>query len=178
MLSGTGELSKAEAELRTALAMQQKLVDDNPAVTGFRQSLAMIGTNLGSLLRDMGKSSPAEAEYRKALPIWQKLADDNPSVTEFQNGLARSHNELGWLLSNTGKSLEAEAEYRKALALYQKLADDNPAVTDFRSSLAETPGLHRLAARAGRKNGRGHRLLHAGRGDPPEAGQGQLGNPL
>ena len=132
----TGKSSEAEAEFRKALAILQKLADDNPAVTQFRSDLAGSHNNLGWLLQQTGKSSEAEAEYRKALAIQQKLADDNPAVTEFRSDLAVSHNNLGNLLSDTGKSSEAEAEYRKALAIQQKLADDNPAVTDFRSRLA------------------------------------------
>ena len=136
LLHQTGKTSEAEAEYRKALAIQQKLADDNPAVTDFRSSLAISHNILGNLLAVTGRSSEAEAEYRKALAIQQKLADDNPAVTEFRNRLAISHNNLGNLLSDTGKPSEAEAEYRKALAIHQKLADDNPAVTEFRGFLA------------------------------------------
>ena len=114
----------------------QKLADDHPAVTGFRDSLAHNHINLGHVLSSMGKPSEAEAEYRQALAIYQKLADDNPAVTDFRSYLASSHYSLGILLRETGKPAEAEAEYRKAMAIHQKLADDNPAVTDFRNSLA------------------------------------------
>ena len=40
LLSETGKPSEAEAEYRKAIAIQQKLADDNPAVTQFRSSLA------------------------------------------------------------------------------------------------------------------------------------------
>ena len=36
----TGKPAEAEAEFRKGLAIQQKLADDNPAVTDFRSSLA------------------------------------------------------------------------------------------------------------------------------------------
>ncbi len=39
LLSETGKTSEAEAEYRKALAIRQKLADDNPAVTEFRSSL-------------------------------------------------------------------------------------------------------------------------------------------
>ena len=67
-----------------ALAIQQKLADDNPAVTQFREFLAESHSNLGILLSNTGKSTEAEAEYRKALAIQQKLANDNPKVPEFR----------------------------------------------------------------------------------------------
>ena len=133
---GTGKAPEAEAEYRQALAIQQKLADDNPAVTEFRSSWPTATTTSASCWRETGKASEAEAEYREALAIQRKLADDNPAVTDFRSRLAHSHHNLGDLLSLTGKASEAEAEYRAALAIQRKLADDNPAVTDFRSSLA------------------------------------------
>ena len=103
LLAQTGKSSEAEAEYRKALAIQQKLADDNPAVTEFRSSLALSHNNLGILLASTGKSSEAEAEYRKALALQQKLADDNPAVTEFRSRLAISHNNLGYAAVQTGK---------------------------------------------------------------------------
>ena len=43
----TGKSSEAEAEYRKALAIQQKLADDNPAVADFRSRLASSHNNLG-----------------------------------------------------------------------------------------------------------------------------------
>ena len=88
MLSATGKPSEAEAEYRKAIAIQQKLADDNPAVTQFRLFLANHHGRLGMVLMDTGKLSEAEAECRRALAIQQKLADDNPAVTKFRNSLA------------------------------------------------------------------------------------------
>ncbi len=136
MLASTGKSSEAEAEYRKALAIQQKLAHDNPAVTGFRDVLAFSHHNLGGLLHRMGKSSEAEAEYRKALAIQQKLDNDDPANIHYRGRLAISHQNLGSLLKDRGKSSEAEAEYRKALAIGQKLADDDPAHADFRNRLA------------------------------------------
>ena len=42
-----GKPSEAEAELRKAIALLQKLADDNPAVTDFRYALASSHANLG-----------------------------------------------------------------------------------------------------------------------------------
>ena len=136
LLSKTGKPAEAEAEYRKALAIRQKLADDNPADTDFRSGLADSHFNLGILLSSTGKPAEAEAEYRKALAIRQKLADDNPADTGFRSGLADSHFNLGILLSNTGKPAEAEAEYRKAVAIRQKLVDDNPSDIDLRGGLS------------------------------------------
>ncbi len=73
----------------------QKLADDNPAVTDFRDCLAKSKGMLGILLWQMGKPTEAEAECRTALAICQKLADDSPAVTYFCDGLANALNSLG-----------------------------------------------------------------------------------
>ena len=80
LLSATGKPSEAEAEYRRAIAISQKVVDSNPAVTDFRVFLANHHTQLGNMLSNTGKPSEAEAEHRKALRIRQKLADDSPAV--------------------------------------------------------------------------------------------------
>ena len=40
VLSRTGKPAEAQAEYRKGLALDQKLADDNPAVTNFRRNLA------------------------------------------------------------------------------------------------------------------------------------------
>jgi eukaryotic-like serine/threonine-protein kinase len=127
--------SEMEAEFRTAIAIQQKLVDDNPTVTEFRNRVAMSHNNLGLALEDAGKLAEAEAEYRDAIAIYQKVSDDNPAVTEFRRFLAVGQNNFGILLSKVGKLAEAEEVNRKALAIWQTLADDNPEVTDYRAGI-------------------------------------------
>ena len=77
------------------LAIQQKLADDNPAVTEFRFALANSHGTSACCCRDMGKPAEAEAEHRKAMELHQKLADDNPAVTDFRSNLALSHSNLG-----------------------------------------------------------------------------------
>ena len=114
----------------------QKLVDDNPGDTGFRQWLAESHFSHGVLLSNGGIPAEAEAEYRKAVAIYQKLIDDNPADTGFRQRLAESHFNHGVLLSNEGKPAEAEAEFRTAVAIRQKLVDDNPSVIDFRGNLS------------------------------------------
>ena len=62
--TGYGQAAEAEAEYRQALAIYQKLADDNPAVSEFRSGLADSHINLGILLSETGKPTEAEAEYR------------------------------------------------------------------------------------------------------------------
>jgi Tetratricopeptide repeat len=64
VLSTTGKTSEAEVEYRTALAIQQKLAEENPAVTLLRSELAQSQDNLAVVLRQKGKPLEAAAEYR------------------------------------------------------------------------------------------------------------------
>ncbi len=110
------------------------LAEENPAVTGYRSTLASTHVNLGRLLSNTGRPREGEAEYRKALAIHQKLVEENPAVVGFRNSLALTHVNLGVLLAESGRP--SEAEFRAGLAIQQELVDHNPAVTEFRIRLA------------------------------------------
>ncbi len=68
-------------------AIQQKLADDNPAVTGLRSRVANSHLNLGGLLVKLGRLAEAEVESRKALAMVQKLAGDHPESLEYAHML-------------------------------------------------------------------------------------------
>jgi len=68
----------------SALAIRQKLADDNPSVTESQSDLAESHNNLGFLLRDIGQLAEALKAYESALGIWRKLADANPPSSSFR----------------------------------------------------------------------------------------------
>jgi serine/threonine-protein kinase len=149
LLMNMDKLADSEAELRAAMAIQQKLADDNPGVIKYHSSLAYSHYLVATVL--MKTHRPAVAEYREALAIQQKLADDNPAVTAFRRFLAMSHLDVATALQFAGESSEAEAELRAARAILQKLADDNPDVTVFRTYLAQSyDGLSSLLSEQGK----------------------------
>ena len=86
-----GRKAETDAEYRAALAIQQKLAADNPAVTRFQSRLASSHQKIGWLLSETGKTAEAMESFRRALEIGQKLADDNPAVPGYRNGLASSY---------------------------------------------------------------------------------------
>jgi tetratricopeptide (TPR) repeat protein len=125
-----------EAEYRNALAINQKLVDDNPSVTHLQSDLAANHHGLGQVMHATGRLAEAEAQYRTAIAISQKATERSPAVAQYRLFLANHHHNLGIVLQAMGRPAEAEAEYRGALAIYQKLADSDFAVTQFRANLA------------------------------------------
>ena len=126
--------AEAEAELRTVLALYQKLADENPAVTVFRYRSGVQPCVSACNLRT--RASRRRPSTARRLTILQKLADENPAVVAFRSGLAVCRMKLGRLLLQMGKPAEAEDECRAAVAILRKLAEDNPAVTSFRGDLA------------------------------------------
>ena len=146
--------SEAEAEYRKAIAIHQKVVDDNPAVIQSRVFLANHHSVLCNLLLNTGKPSEAEAERREEMELRQKLADDDPSVTEFRNRLAGSHSRLAMLLSQNGEPAKALDSYRQAYEIYQKLADGNPTGSriSWRLSNATSPTCCWRSARQPRRS--------------------------
>ena len=156
-LCSTGKLSEADAEYRTAMAIYQKLADDNPAVTDFRIGLMVSPwTSRSAPVATTGKPAEAEAEFRAALAIQQKLADDNPAATDGSAVSGSDHAKYRrscccrWA-SRGGGGRVPQGRWRSS----EKLADDNPAVTILPRSPRACPQLPRRRGPLDRPGGRG-----------------------
>src|SRR5262249_48750976 len=112
--------AEAEAELRTALAIDQTLADENPAVANFARNLAFFHLSLGDLLTQTRRESQGVAECRAARAILQRLSDQDPGNTDLQGLLWHTHSASGRALSYTGRLAEAEAELRAGLVILEK----------------------------------------------------------
>jgi tetratricopeptide (TPR) repeat protein len=131
LLAALKKRAEAEAAYRQALALQERLTADFPAVPAYRLELASSYNSLGVLLRDLRKWAAAESACRQALALRERLAADFPAMPLYRQELASSHNNLGMLLAALGKRAEAEAAYRQALALRERLAAEFPTVPDY-----------------------------------------------
>ena len=113
----TNEIGSKEEALRSherALAIRQKLADDNPAATDSRNDLAASHNNIGLLQAATGHPAEALRSHERALAIRQKLADDNPAVTEFQNRPGRRATTTSASCRRaTGKPAEALQSYER-----------------------------------------------------------------
>src|SRR5262249_47245539 len=132
VLTETGRKSESEAEFRKAIAIKQKLADDNPAVTQFRYGLAVSRFQLGVPL--LGRPE-AEAEVPQPIALSQTRADADPADIRFRRILGLSHFNLGSTLSSMGKLTEAEAECRAAVTILGNVVDDDPKVWHHRHDL-------------------------------------------
>ena len=146
------------------MAIQQKLADDNPAVTEF-QTVADSHNNIGFLQSQTGKPAEALESYRRALAIQQKLADDNPAVTDSEQPASAT---------SARPAVEPASRPRQmilaALNIRQKLADDHPAVTEFQRWRTATT-ISADSRRTGRRPRPG--VVPPGPDDPAEAGRRQ-----
>ena len=155
------------------MAIQQKLADDNPAVTDFRNRQAQGHNDLGILLSDTGKPAEAEAEYREAPGIRQKLADDYPAITEFRSRLAASHHNLGHPAGGDGQAVGGGGRVSPGHGdSIEKLADDDPAVTAFRANWRTPLQPRRPAARRRNRLSEAEAEYPRGGGTLTEAGHG------
>ena len=96
----TGKPSEAEAEYSKALAIRQKLADDNPAVPGLKSVLAESLLKIGWLLQQTGKPSEAEAEYSKARRSSKSWSTTTQPTPKFAPTLAKHISR--WLRNKRG----------------------------------------------------------------------------
>ncbi|HVS35734.1 MAG TPA: tetratricopeptide repeat protein [Gemmataceae bacterium] len=140
-IGGALPLGKYEERMeatRDALVIYQKLVEDYPAVDGYKSALAAIQINMAVMLTKQGKLAEALEAFRTASAVYQKLVDDNPTLPEYQFAQAVIVRNTGNMLKHMGKPAEGLELFRKALAIGQKLVDANPANTRFQDIQAKT----------------------------------------
>ncbi|HOU54992.1 MAG TPA: tetratricopeptide repeat protein, partial [Myxococcota bacterium] len=117
-----GELGQAEAFYRKALALRERLAQDE-ADAQAQRDLSISYNKLGDLMLQRGELGQAEAFYRKALALSERLAQDEADA-QAQRDLGISYERLGDLMLQRGELGQAEAFYRKDLALSERLAQD------------------------------------------------------
>jgi serine/threonine-protein kinase len=121
-LANQGKPAEAEAQIRIALEIQQKLTDKEPNFPHSRLMLAKGHRALGRLLAQQGKLTAAETEYRAALKNYQRLAEAHLDSPGYRRLLADGHNALGNALRGKGQLDEAMEEYREAIRIQNDYA--------------------------------------------------------
>jgi tetratricopeptide (TPR) repeat protein len=124
--------------LEAGLAIENKLVEQFPAVPEYEQALAASHYNLGKLLGKLEDENASRAAYEAALAIQKKLVEQFPAVPAYQQDLARSHNNLGNLLRDLGDQDAARAAYEAGLAIRKKLVGQFPDVPKYQVDLGRS----------------------------------------
>ncbi|MCH8922775.1 MAG: serine/threonine protein kinase [Planctomycetes bacterium] len=135
LYSQTGRANEAQNAFDRALAMQTKLVAQQPDDRGRLASLAATYNNVSHLQRASDVEAARRANQR-AIGILEKLHETHPQAARHQNELAICYSNFGALDAQAGKHSEAGESYRKAISLQQQLRRKAPGVVRYRRDLA------------------------------------------
>jgi serine/threonine protein kinase len=140
----------AEKNQRTALAMLEKLVQEEPKSPAYRHTQARAYHDLSVVLWP-GEQRPEAMEARtKAVEILEGLAAEHPGVPDYRSELAEILLSLP-RVPGPRPFREAQRRSTRALELSQELAKKYPAVPDYQLLLARSSQrLGMLQAASGR----------------------------
>jgi len=135
-------LSGAEGEYNSALALQERLHDEEPANSLYRQELARTYYNRGILRYDSRNAAGAESDFRTAIGLLEPLAANRApaastsTTPEPAQELARACNDLANLISHTDTPA-AQKLYEQAISLAGALNRSQPDNRQYRLELAQ-----------------------------------------
>jgi tetratricopeptide (TPR) repeat protein len=133
-----GENDQAVAGYRSAIALYEPLVAEQPGAPDLGQGLARAYNNLASLLWDLGQQSEAKTVSRSAIDLKRALVAKHPGDPSYRQSLATSLNNLANYCRALKRFDESIAHYDAALELQQTLASEHPDVPAYRHELART----------------------------------------
>ena len=126
MFQSAGRPADAEQEYRQALALEEKLVADEPANPDCRRDLAYSDFGFADFLRYNKRTSEVEDFDRRALGLFEKLGDEFPARDNDRLEVGHALWRLGETNWNLGRPDETEKYLRRSLAVFEKLAADFP----------------------------------------------------
>jgi hypothetical protein len=112
-----GKPLEAELECSKALAIEQKLVDDNPAHAVFRDRLATDLISLGDVVRYLGRVAEAKGVYERAIALRKPGIHEDSTDMWHRFELACMMRRRGLSLRDLGDSTGAATDVRQALTL-------------------------------------------------------------
>jgi len=128
-LVGIGEVDDALSSYHQALAIRQRLAQENPAVTEYQEGLAQIDFEIGSLHDRSGKRDLAAELYRQAVDHQRVVVATSLGALPPVRALARQLGKLGEAERKAGHTAQAIDDVREACALLERL--NQPTVDDL-----------------------------------------------
>jgi tetratricopeptide (TPR) repeat protein/tRNA A-37 threonylcarbamoyl transferase component Bud32 len=132
-----GQRPEAATACRQAETIQKRLVKEHPQAS-YRNELARIRLNQGTLLRLNGDLTGSALTFREAVKGFADLHDELPDVPDYPHQLAVAWKELGTTLAQQKHGKEAEAAWHKALDLLGDLAKRLPHTPAYRQELGRS----------------------------------------
>jgi len=125
-LRDTGQSKAAESNLKQALELWTRILQDWPGELQTGWGLAMVEADLGTLVFEGGRRQEALEHYNRSIELLRKVESASPGKRLWQYLLADTRTSLGDLLLAEGQPEKAAEQYRQALVIYQELVDRNP----------------------------------------------------
>jgi predicted negative regulator of RcsB-dependent stress response len=129
-------LSTRKQLAETAQQALMRLVQIDPANTGWQRDLSVSHEKIGNVLVAQGDGPGALAAYKVGLAIAEDLAKRDPANTEWQRDLSVSHERIGDVLVAQGDGPGALAAYQTGLTIAEGLAKRDPANTEWQRDLS------------------------------------------
>jgi tetratricopeptide (TPR) repeat protein len=131
--AGGTDRTAAVRAYNSAIEMQEKLAERDPANRGYQQELARSHYNRGLARFADRHNAEAESDYRIAIELLEPVQD----ARERRQELARTYNDLAILLKTNKKPAEARQFYEKAIAIHDALTMQYPESRDYDLELAK-----------------------------------------
>jgi serine/threonine protein kinase/Flp pilus assembly protein TadD len=132
-----GDHVRAEEALRASIALLEKLVEEFPSESSYREARARSYRQLGGLfVWQLHQPEEAEATLRPAVGFFETLTADFPDVPYYRSQLIASLDHLWRALSLRGQTQEAEQTVRHALTVSRQLTAAFPKDPNYRKAEA------------------------------------------
>jgi tetratricopeptide (TPR) repeat protein len=128
--------SEARETLKSAIAIQEKLVARSPTIPGYLSKLAAMSDSLANLLRSQNAYDEAESLYRKELTYHDRLATEHPRVLAYRYGHGQVLHNLADLLRERGRGDEGLPHEREAVRELATVYESNVRDPHYRMAIS------------------------------------------
>ena len=135
-----GQPTQALNDLKRALQIRKKLVDDSPGFPEHRMDLAVVASELAYLLA-ASDAAAAETVAGEAVKTLAKLADHQPPIPSYVNALGRAHYEMAQLFMMIKKRDDARSSIDRSIRYYREALDLSPENFQYRTNLHAAVGV-------------------------------------
>ncbi len=112
--------------LKRAVAIQERLAQENPSITEFQNNLAMSHNVIGILLVSMDRPAEALESYERACVIQERLARDHPDSPDFASALGGTLSNIAGIELSQRQFDRARANLTRAIEWQRKALAANP----------------------------------------------------
>ncbi len=126
VLVAQGNLADALVSYRAAMAIRERLAEDDPHNAGWQRDLSVSHNKIGDVLVAQGNLADALVSYRAAMTIVERLAEDDPHNAGWQRDLALSYGRVATIQVREAKRDDALLGFNKGRAIIATLAVASP----------------------------------------------------